>query len=75
VNQSLQRSEILSSGRSQIGGDVNGDPINNITIVDLMVGVHAELCGKTTITAGYCVPATPDREFDGEFRFFLNRRF
>ena len=65
VNQSLEKSPVLSSGDNQVGGDMNGNPINNITIVDLMVGLHAELCEKTTLTAAYCVPATGDRQFDG----------
>jgi hypothetical protein len=75
VNQSLERSQVLTSGSTQIGGDVNGNPINNVTIVDLMVGVHAEFCRKTSISAAYCVPATGDRQFEGEFRCFANRRF
>jgi hypothetical protein len=75
VNQSLERSPILSSNGNQVGGDVNGNPINNITIVDLTVGLHAELCGKTTMTAGYCLPVTGDRQFDGQFLFYVNRRF
>ena len=75
VNQSLERSPILSGNGSQVGGDVNGNPINNITIVDMTVGLHAELCGKTTMTAAYCLPVTGDRQFDGQFMFYVNRRF
>jgi hypothetical protein len=75
VNQSLEKSPVLINGASQVGGDINGNQINNISIVDLMVGLHVELCGKTTLTAAYCTPATGDRQFDGEFRCFLNRRF
>ena len=75
MNQSLERSQVLTGVNTQIGGDLNGNAINNITIVDLMVGVHAELCGKTNVSCAYCVPATGDRQFEGEFRCFLNRRF
>jgi hypothetical protein len=75
VNQSLERSQVLIDGDTQIGGDVNGNPINNTTIIDLIVGLHVELCGKTSVSCGYCVPVTGDRQFEGEFRCFLNRRF
>lgn len=75
VNQSLEKSPVLISGDNQVGGDINGNPVNNITIIDLMVGLHAQLGEKTTLTTAYCVPATGDRQFEGEFRCFLNRRF
>ena len=43
-------------------------------VLDLIVGAHA-VVGQTTITAGFATPATDDRGFDGEFRFFVNRKF
>jgi hypothetical protein len=76
VNQALARGPVLSTpGGFQIGGDINGDPLSKISIVDLTVGVHAELCCRTLVTFAYCAPATTDRQFDGQFRLLVNRRF
>ena len=77
VNQGLEHAPVLiePDGVLQIGGDINGSPVHTLSIVDLTVGLHVELCRKTTLTAGYCTPATGDRQFDGQFRLFVNRRF
>ena len=77
VNQGLGRSPVLTDPEEilQVGGDINGDPVHNISIVDLTVGLHAELYKETTLTAAYCTAATGDRQFDGQFRVLVNRRF
>ena len=41
----------------------------------MTLGAHAELGKRTTLTAGYCLPLTSEREFDGEFRLFMNYFF
>ena len=43
-------------------------------VLDLTLGAHA-VVGSTTITVGYVTPVTEDRGFEGELRFFVNRKF
>ena len=78
-NQSLERSHLLtaSDGRGDVltlGGDKNNNA-RCYSIIDLTIGLHAKFCDDTIVTVGYCLPATSDREFDSQFRCFVNRRF
>jgi hypothetical protein len=70
VNQGLN-----SSSTASVGGVSIVTP--RISVIDLTVGTHLELRQNTTLTAAYCTPLTsgPDRQFDAQFRCFLNRRF
>ena len=56
------------------GGYVIGDYPAAYNVLDLTMGMHAVM-GNTTVTLGYAVPLTDDRGFDGELRFFVNRKF
>ena len=47
----------------------------NISILDATAGVHMEVLGHTLLTLAYCTPITGQREFDGQFKLCLNRRF
>ncbi len=73
MNQSLDSPSSLGYITSTSIGIAGA--FDTISILDLTVGAHVELHKNTTLTAGYCVPLTSEREFDGEFRFFVNRRF
>jgi hypothetical protein len=77
VNQGLGRAPVLIDSQEalQVGGDINGNPVHTLSIVDLTVGLHAELYRNTTLTAAYCTAATGDRQFEGQFRLLVNRRF
>ena len=50
VNQGLGHAPVLTDPQAalQIGGDINGNPVHTISIVDLTVGLHVELYRKTT---------------------------
>jgi hypothetical protein len=71
-NQSLQGQQVLNVGGYQIG-----TPAENVSCTDLTVGAHLELYRMTTLTAAFVTPLTSDRDrqFDSQFRFFVNRRF
>lgn len=45
------------------------------TILNMTFGTHMYFGPRTNLTAGYGVPLTDDRGFDGELRVFLNRYF
>ncbi len=72
MNQTLDAPSSLNS--ESTGFSVNGvsTPFSNL---NLTVGAEVELRKNTTLTAGYCTPLTSAREFDGQFRFFVSRRF
>jgi hypothetical protein len=72
LNQSLQSQQVLVADAFQIG-----TPAQNVSFSDLTVGTHIELYKHTTITAAFITPLTPDRDrqFDGQFRLFVNRCF
>ena len=71
-NKTLQPTDVVEAGDFRVG-----DFCDNIDAFNLTVGVHVELFDKTTITAGYTCPLNggADRDFNGEFRLMLNRRF
>jgi len=73
VNQSLDAPSTLNSAST--GFSVSGGASNPFTNLNLTVGGEVELRKNTTLTAGYCAPLTFDREFDGQFRFFINHCF
>ncbi len=70
VNQALN-----SSSATSVGGASFVTP--SISVLDLTLGAHVELRRNTTLTVAYCTPLTggQDRQFDGQFRLLLNRRF
>ena len=68
LDQSLDTSAALGT----VVGDMSG---NNISILDMTVGTDFQFGALTTVTAAYCTPLTAQREFDGQFRLLLNRRF
>jgi hypothetical protein len=72
LNQSLQGQQVLDAGEFQIGTHAE-----NVSCTDLTVGTHLELYKMTTVTAALIVPLTADRDrqFDSQFRLFVNRRF
>ena len=72
LNQSLQGQHVLTSNNFQIGTTAE-----NVSFTDMTVGAHLELYKLTTITAAYITPLTSDRDrqFDSQFRLFINRRF
>ena len=45
------------------------------TVVNMTFGTHLYFGPRTDLTAGYGVPLTDDRGFDGELRVFMNRYF
>jgi hypothetical protein len=47
----------------------------NISILDMTAGVDLQFGRLTTVTAAFCTPLSEQREFDGQFRVLLNRRF
>ena len=71
-NKSLQETDVISSGNFRIG-----DYSSNIETWDLTVGAHVQFPSNWTVTAAYIAPlgGGMDRQFDGEFRLMLNRRF
>jgi hypothetical protein len=70
VNQGLNSSSTASVGDVSI-------VTPRTSVIDLTFGAHLELRQNMTLTAAYCTPLTSgqDRQFDGQFRCFLNRRF
>jgi hypothetical protein len=58
----------------QAGNFAIGNNSAEYNVLDLTVGAHA-VVGNTTWTLGYAVPVTEDRGFEGELRFFVNRKF
>ncbi len=58
----------------QAGNYLIGDNGGAYDVLDLTVGLHAAI-GKTTVTLGYVAPIANDRDFEGEVRFFVNRKF
>lgn len=71
-NQSLGATDTITNGAWTIG-----DFSRNISNWDLTLGCHLELRDLTTLTLAYVTPlgGGSDRQFDGEFRLMLNRRF
>lgn len=51
-----------------------GDFRDDIQILDLTVGMHADLRSNTTVSIGYSVPVgnRADQQFDGELRVMVN---
>lgn len=70
LNQSLEAQQTIVNGPFVVGGDVP-----NVTLVNLTVGADIELYSLTNLTIGYCTPITSDRQFDGQLRMMVNRRF
>lgn len=72
LNQSLEGREVLTAPNFQVGTTAQ-----NVSFIDMTVGAHVELYKMTTITAAYCTPLTSDqdKQFDSQFRLFVNRRF
>jgi hypothetical protein len=72
LNQSLEGQQVLNSTNFQMG-----TPAQNISFTDMTCGVHLELYKMTTVSCAYCFPLTSDgdRQFDSQFRLFVNRRF
>ncbi len=70
--KSLSPTDVVTSGNFRVG-----DFSENIDSLNLTIGAHFEMFNRTTITAGFSCPLTkgPDREFNGEFRLLVNRRF
>ena len=73
MNQSLNSPSPVQY--SPNGVATNSVAAQTISVVDLTVGAHAEIGSNATVTAGYCLPLTSQREFDGEFRLLVNYRF
>jgi hypothetical protein len=71
-NRSLQESGVVSAGNWRIGESASA-----VETFDLTLGTHIEFYDLTTITFGYTVPlgGGMDRQFNGEFRLMVNRRF
>jgi hypothetical protein len=68
LDQSLNTAAPLSTEV----GDMSG---NTISILDMTVGADFQIGPLTTVTTAYCTPLTTEREFNGQFRLFINRRF
>jgi hypothetical protein len=71
-NHSLQAADTVTAGDWRIG-----DFASTIESLNLTLGTHLEFFDRTTVTVGYSVPLGGglDREFNGELRVMLNRRF
>ncbi|MCC6126497.1 MAG: hypothetical protein IT426_16175 [Pirellulales bacterium] len=71
-NHSLQEADVVQAGNWRIG-----DFASTIESFNLTLGTHLEFFDRTTVTFGYSVPLGGglDREYDGEFRLMVNRRF
>jgi hypothetical protein len=71
-NKSLQPADVITAGDFRVG-----NYWDNFDLFNLTVGAHLEMFDKTTVTVGYCCPlgGGQDREFNGEFRLMVNRRF
>ncbi len=48
---------------------------NNISILDMTAGADFQIGPLTTVTTAFCMPLTTQREFNGQFRLLLKRRF
>jgi hypothetical protein len=72
VNQSLSTSPLITG---PFPTEVVLEPGSQFTIVDLTVGAHVVLRQSTFLTAAFCTPVTSQRQFDGECRLLLDRRF
>ena len=70
MNQSLDSSSSINIGDLSVTG-----VSDTFSDLNLTVGGEVELRKNTTLTAGYCMPLTSQREFDGQFRFMLDYRF
>ena len=70
MNQALGSSSTTSVGEASLATP-------SISVLDLTVGAHLDIRRNTTLTAAFCTPLTngQDRQFDGQFRLFVNRRF
>jgi hypothetical protein len=71
-NHSLRDTDVVEAGNWRIGNFASVVETLNLTL-----GTHIELFDMTTITFAYGVPigGGTDREFNGEFRLMVNRRF
>jgi hypothetical protein len=71
-NHSLQAADVVEGGNFRIG-----EAASVVETLNLTLGTHIELFDMTTITFAYGVPigGGVDREFNGEFRLMVNRRF
>ncbi len=71
-NASLQPTDVVTAGGFRIG-----QRSSNIDLVNVTLGAHVELRDKTTLTLAYVTPIGGglDRQFDGELRILVNRRF
>jgi len=71
-NRSLEGADYVVSDNLQVGESIETFELFNVT-----VGAHLEFCRNTTVTVGFTTPlgGGRDRQFDGEFRLLVNRRF
>ena len=75
VNQLLNSPSAVQYTSNFAGASNSVAASLTISIVDLTLGAHAEVGSNATVTAGYCMPLTSQREFNQEFRTFINYRF
>jgi hypothetical protein len=68
----LDQSLDTSAGLNTQVGTMSG---NSISILDMTIGADFQVGPLTTVTLAYCTPLTAQREFDGQFRLLLDRRF
>lgn len=72
-NQSLQSGDVVRApGNFQLGTFGN-----NFSVVNAVIGTTFQFGASSALTMGYAVPlgSGNDRQFDGEFRLFFNKRF
>lgn len=72
-NQSLQSGDIVRApGNFQLGTFGS-----NFSVVNAVIGSTFQFGPASALTVGYAVPlgSGTDRQFDGEFRVFFNKRF
>ncbi len=68
-NAALQTTDVVSNGNFQVG-----DYLDNIQVLNAVVGSTFEFDYDKTATFAYVIPLEQgqDRQFDGEFRLFFN---
>ena len=68
LDQSLDTSAPLATEVGVLSGDT-------ISILNMTIGADFRIGPLTDITTAYCMPLTTQREFNGQFRLLVNRRF
>jgi hypothetical protein len=72
----LQDADVVSGAVA--GADFQfGNLLNRVDVVNLTVGLQAEVCNRTSLRVGGVFPLddNPERPFDAEFHVSLDRRF